>query len=111
LSTANIGTVSSTGSLNVTAANTGENITIGSMEGTLDGAHLVNLTVTNLSGTATVGALITANIGTVSSTGSINVTAANTGENITIRNMERTLDGAHLANQTDTHPPHAAPPI
>src|ERR1051326_5616260 len=95
---AQIETVTSTGALSVTAANTGEDITIGTMAGTLDAVHLVNLVVTSLSGSATVGEGKGANINTVTNTGTLSVTAANTGEDITIGTMAGTLDAVHLVN-------------
>ena len=44
-------TVTSDGSLTITAANTGADITIGTMDGTLDAVHLTDITITDLSGT------------------------------------------------------------
>src|SRR5207244_12346575 len=70
--------------------------------GTLTGQHLVNLTVTDLSGTATVGELNGATINTLSSSGTLTVTAANTGTDIVITNLDGTLTGQHLGNLTVT---------
>src|SRR5947208_1140420 len=68
---ATIDTVTPDGSLDMTGANTGEDITIGDMEGTLTGEHLVNLTITNLGGDATINELDGANIDTVTPDGSL----------------------------------------
>src|SRR2546421_196324 len=90
------------GALTITAANTGEDITIGTMDGVLSAVHLVNLTVTDLSGTATVGELQGATIGTVTTSGALTITAANTGEDITIGTMDGVLSAVHLVNLTVT---------
>src|SRR5207237_1142704 len=99
---ATINTSTTSGTLTVTAANTGEDITIGTLAGTLDAVHLINLTITDLSGTATVGELQGATIDTVTTSGTLTVTAANTGDDITIGTLAGTLDAVHLVNLTIT---------
>src|SRR5260370_628938 len=95
---ANIGTVTTSGTLIVTAANTGDDITIGNLAGNLDGVHLVNLSVTDLSSTANTGELHAPYIGTLTTIGTLIMTAANTGDDITIGNLAGILDGVHLVN-------------
>src|SRR5438045_2037925 len=95
---ATISTVTTAGTLTVTAANTGEDISIGTLAGTLDAVHLVNLQVTSLSGTATVGEINGATINTVTTSGTLNATAANTREDISIGTLAGTLDAVHLVN-------------
>src|SRR5437879_4695619 len=85
-----------------TAGNTGEEISIGTLAGTLDAVHLVGLTITDLSGTATVGVLGGATIDTVTTSGTLTVTAANTGEEISIGTLAGTLDAVHLVGLTIT---------
>src|SRR5262249_59035656 len=53
LHTAQIGTVTEDGTLTITGANTGDDITIGSMDGTFEAVHLTNITITDLTGTLT----------------------------------------------------------
>src|SRR5437879_1450282 len=100
LSGATIDTVTTSGTLTVTAANTGTDISIGTLAGTLDAVHLVGLTITDLSGTATVGELRGATIDTVTTSGTLTVTAANTGTDISIGTLAGTLDAVHLVALT-----------
>src|SRR5207302_536822 len=102
VSGATIDTVTTSGRLTVTAANTGTDISIGTLAGTLDAVHLVGLTITDLSGTATVGELSGATIDTVTTSGSLTVTAANTGTDISIGTLAGTLDAVHLVGLTIT---------
>src|SRR5205823_1665421 len=95
LSVANIGTVTTSGTLTVTAANTGEDITIGTLAGTLDAVHLVNLSVTDLSGTATVGELTGATMIARATCSALAFTAADTGEDMIIGTLAGTLDAVH----------------
>src|SRR5207237_3257935 len=104
----------------ITAANTGDDITIGTMAGTFDAAHLTNITITNLggamtvdnvemlsvdslSGSATIGELHDATIDTVTTDGALIITAANTGEDDRKSTVEGTFDAAHLTNITITN--------
>src|SRR5439155_543928 len=82
LNTGTIGTMTSTSTLSVTSANTGEAISIGTMQtgSQLDAVHLVNFSANTVGGTITVGELNTGTIGTMTSTSTLSVTSANTGE-------------------------------
>src|SRR5206468_8766360 len=82
--------------------NTGDDITIGTLAGTLDAVHPLHVTVPVLSGTATVGELTGATINTLTTSGTLTVTAANTGEDITIGSLAGTLDAVHLVNLSVT---------
>src|SRR5436189_3541606 len=74
---ATINTVTPDGSLDITGANTGEDITIGDMEGTFTGEHAVNHSSTIHSPQSTVNHLQHATIHTVTHHRTTDTTAAN----------------------------------
>src|SRR5436189_235375 len=84
LQNATIDTVTPDGSLDITGANTGEDITIGDMEGTFNGEHVVNLNMKNLVDGTTVKEVERASINTDNTDGSLDITGGNTGDDHTI---------------------------
>src|SRR5438309_1436077 len=88
--------------MTVKAANKGTEISIGTVAGTVDAVRLVGLTSRHMSGTGAGGEVGCATIGTVTTAGSLTVTAANTGTDISIGTLAGTLDAVHLVGLTIT---------
>src|SRR5207244_2907963 len=102
LDTGTISTMTNTSTLTVSSPNTGDNISIGTMNGTVDATHLVNYSVNTMGGTTSVGSLDTATIGTMTNTSTLTVSSPNTGDSISIGSMAGTVQAQHLTNLTIT---------
>src|SRR5438105_14976736 len=86
----------------VSSPNTGDSISIGTMNGTVDATHLVNYSVNSMGGTTSAGSLDTVTIGTMTNTSTLTVCSPNTGDSSTIGTMNGTVAAPHLVNTSVT---------
>src|SRR5207247_44723 len=96
LHTASIGTI--TGNLNISGSSSGDSISIGTQNGTVDATHLVNYSVNTMGGTTSVGTLSTGTIGTMTNSSTLTVSSPNSGDSISIGTKNGTLNATHLVN-------------
>src|SRR5437016_2607112 len=73
LDTGTIGTRTNPSTLTVSSPNTGDSISNGTMNGTVDATHLVNYSVNSMGGTTSAGSLDTGTIGTMTNTSTLTV--------------------------------------
>src|SRR5207244_5234916 len=83
LDTGTISTMTNTSTLTVSSPNTGDNISIGTMNGTVDATHLEHYSVNTMDGTTSVGSLDTGTIGTMTNSSTLTVSSPNTGHRTT----------------------------
>src|SRR5438876_892895 len=98
LHTGTIGTMTNTSTLTVSSPNTGDSISIGTMNGTVDATHLVNYSVNSMGGTTSAGSLDTGTIGTMTNTSTLTVSDRKSVEYSNIGTMNGPGDAKHKVN-------------
>src|SRR5438132_1246856 len=98
LDTGTIGTMTNSSTLSAEERNTGDDISSGTMTGTVDPTHVVTYSGNTTGRPTSVGLLDTGTICTIARWRTPTRSSAKTGDSISIDIMDGTVDATHLVN-------------